>query len=51
MNGPTLTPSVMYHDADAGIKWLTDVLGFTLKSRYKTPDGKIAFAELKNAIS
>ena len=36
----------MYRDADAGIKWLTDVLGFTLKSLYKTPDGKTAFAEL-----
>ena len=46
MNGPTITPSVMYHDAQAGIKWLTEVLGLTLKSLYKTPDGKIAFAEL-----
>jgi uncharacterized glyoxalase superfamily protein PhnB len=46
MNGPTITPSVMYHDAQAGIKWLTEVLGLTLKSLYQTPDGKIAFAEL-----
>lgn len=36
----------MYEDAPAGIKWLTEVLGLTLKSVYKTPDGKVAFAEL-----
>ena len=36
----------MYDDAQAGIKWLTEVLGLTLKSVYKTPDGKVAFAEL-----
>ena len=46
MTGPTLTPSVMYHDAQAGIKWLTDVLGLKLKSIYKMPDGTVAFAEL-----
>jgi uncharacterized glyoxalase superfamily protein PhnB len=36
----------MYHDAQAGIKWLTDVLGLKLKSIYKMPDGTVAFAEL-----
>src|SRR5580698_6938899 len=46
MTGPTITPSVMYHDAQAGIKWLTDVLGLKLKSIYKMPDGTVAFAEL-----
>src|SRR5580698_4387671 len=46
MTGPTITPSVMYHDAQAGIKWLTDVLGLKLKSIYKMPDGSVAFAEL-----
>jgi uncharacterized glyoxalase superfamily protein PhnB len=46
MNGPTLTPSVMYADATAGIQWLTEVLGLKLKSLYQTPDGQTAFAEL-----
>jgi uncharacterized glyoxalase superfamily protein PhnB len=46
MNGQTITSSVIYDDAEAGIKWLTEVLGLTRKSLYKTPDGKVAFAEL-----
>jgi uncharacterized glyoxalase superfamily protein PhnB len=46
MNGQTITSSVVYDDAEAGIKWLTEVLGLTRKSLYKTPDGKVAFAEL-----
>jgi len=46
MSGPTITSSLNYSDAGAGIKWLTEVLGLTLKSLYKTPDGKVAFAEL-----
>jgi uncharacterized glyoxalase superfamily protein PhnB len=46
MNGPTVTSSLLYADPEAGIRWLTEVLGLTLKSLYKTPDGKIAFAEL-----
>src|ERR1700689_3536325 len=46
MSGPTITSSLIYADAEAGIKWLTQVLGLTLKSLYKTPDGKVAFAEL-----
>jgi uncharacterized glyoxalase superfamily protein PhnB len=46
MNGQTITPSLIYDDAEAGIKWLTEILGITRKSLYKTPDGKVAFAEL-----
>jgi uncharacterized glyoxalase superfamily protein PhnB len=46
MNQPTVTPSVVYNDAPAGIDWLTRVLGLKLLSRYPMPDGKIAFAEL-----
>src|SRR5580698_2884756 len=46
MSGPTITSSLIYADAEAGIKWLREVLGLTLKSLYKTPDGKVAFAEL-----
>jgi uncharacterized glyoxalase superfamily protein PhnB len=43
---PTITPSVVYNDASAGIDWLTRILGLKLLSRYPMPDGTIAFAEL-----
>ena len=46
MNEQTITSSVVYDDAEAGIKWLTEVLGLTRKSLYQTPDGTVAFAEL-----
>jgi uncharacterized glyoxalase superfamily protein PhnB len=46
MNGPTLTPSVVYNDPRRGIKWLTEVLGLRLKSLYETPEGGVAFVEL-----
>src|SRR5580658_3911991 len=46
MNGPTIISSLLYADPEAGMRWLTEVLGLTLKSLYKTPDGKVAFAEL-----
>ena len=49
MNGPTVTASVIYNDAGAGINWLTEVLGLTLKSLYKSPDGKVAFAGTRMA--
>jgi uncharacterized glyoxalase superfamily protein PhnB len=44
--GPTVTPSVYYHDAARAIRWLTEVIGFRLVSRYDAPDGAIRFAEL-----
>jgi uncharacterized glyoxalase superfamily protein PhnB len=46
MSSPTVTPSVLYNDAFAGIDWLTRVLGMSLLSRYPMPDGTVAFAEL-----
>jgi uncharacterized glyoxalase superfamily protein PhnB len=46
MDSPTVTPSVIYDNASAGIDWLIRVLGLTLLSRYATPDGSVAFAEL-----
>jgi len=46
VSSPTVTPSVVYDDAFAGIDWLTRVLGMTLLSRYPAPDGSLAFAEL-----
>jgi uncharacterized glyoxalase superfamily protein PhnB len=43
---PTLTPSLVYDDPREGIRWLVDVLGFREASRYESPDGGVAFAEL-----
>ena len=43
---PTLTASLVYDDARQGIRWLVDVLGFTVATLYETPDGGVAFAEL-----
>src|ERR1700689_264394 len=46
MSSPTVTPSVVYNDAFAGIDWVTRVLGMSLLSPYPMPDGPLAFAEL-----
>jgi uncharacterized glyoxalase superfamily protein PhnB len=46
MDSPTVTSSVIYDNASAGIDWLIRVLGLTPLSRYPTPDGSVAFAEL-----
>jgi uncharacterized glyoxalase superfamily protein PhnB len=46
MTSPTVTPSVVYNDASAGIDWLTRILGLKLLSRHPSPDGTVAFAEL-----
>jgi uncharacterized glyoxalase superfamily protein PhnB len=46
MTSPTVTPSVVYTEASAGIDWLTRVLGMKVLSRYPGPDGGVAFAEL-----
>jgi uncharacterized glyoxalase superfamily protein PhnB len=43
---PTLTASLVYDDASEGIRWLVEVLGFSVATRYETPDGTVAFAEL-----
>jgi uncharacterized glyoxalase superfamily protein PhnB len=43
---PTLTPSIPYDDAQRGIRWLTDVLGFGVASMFEAPDGSVAFAQL-----
>ncbi|MGC1459906.1 MAG: VOC family protein [Steroidobacteraceae bacterium] len=46
MNSPTVTPSVVYNDANSAIEWLIRVLGLKLLSRYPLPDGTVTFAEL-----
>jgi len=42
----TLTPSVTYTDARLGIRWLVEVLGFSVGRVFDGPDGGVAFAEL-----
>ena len=46
MQNPTVTSSLVYDDAHRALEWATDVLGLTVKSVYKSPNGGIAFAEL-----
>src|SRR5580658_5135763 len=46
MDSPTVTSSVIYDNAFAGIDWLIRVLGLAPLSRYPAPDGSVAFAEL-----
>lgn len=46
MNAPCLFPTLRYQDADAAIRWLRDVLGFSNHAIYRDDDGKIMHAEL-----
>ncbi|GHE10099.1 VOC family protein [Streptomyces alanosinicus] len=43
---PSIYPSLLYADAKAAIKQLTEALGFTELSVYETEDGKVMHAEL-----
>jgi uncharacterized glyoxalase superfamily protein PhnB len=43
---PTLTPTVNYTAPEAGIQWLTDVLGFHPAGVYRDASGKMVFAQL-----
>ncbi|MGV4985184.1 VOC family protein [Streptomyces sp. NRAIS4] len=43
---PSIYPSLLYADAKAAIKQLTEGLGFTELSVYETEDGKVMHAEL-----
>lgn len=45
-NPVALVPSVLYSDADAGIAWLTSVLGFQEHAVYRGADGVVEHAEL-----
>jgi uncharacterized glyoxalase superfamily protein PhnB len=43
---PTIYPTLLYADAQAAIRLLTEALGFTELSVYETQDGRIMHAEL-----
>ncbi|MEU4931746.1 VOC family protein [Streptomyces yokosukanensis] len=43
---PSIYPSLLYTDAKAAIRQLTEALGFTELSVYETEDGKVMHAEL-----
>jgi uncharacterized glyoxalase superfamily protein PhnB len=45
-NTVTVIPALRYRDADAGIAWLKDVLGFEENAVYRDGSGKVAHAEL-----
>ena len=44
--GVTVFPALLYRDAPAAIRELTDAFGFTVTARYDTEDGRVAHAEL-----
>lgn len=46
MATPRFYPHVHYWDADAGIRWLTDVLGGTLGQGHRNEGGCVVHAEL-----
>jgi len=45
-NTITVIPSVQFRDANAGIQWLKDVLGFTEHAVYRNAEGIVEHAEL-----
>ena len=42
----TVTPYLLYEDADAALEWLAQAFGFRTKDRITGPDGKVAHAEM-----
>jgi uncharacterized glyoxalase superfamily protein PhnB len=43
---PTIYPGLQYADADAGMKWLEDVLGCTRREDHRDDDGNVVHAEM-----
>ncbi|REK90357.1 glyoxalase [Streptomyces inhibens] len=43
---PTMYPTVLYHDAQAAIRQLTEAFGFTVGAKYEGEDGMVLHAEL-----
>ena len=43
---PIFYPGVLYRDADAGMKWLEDVLGCERREDHRDDDGNVVHAEL-----
>ena len=46
MDTPRIFPNLRYRDGNMALRWLTDVVGFTLKTRHDAEDGQPAHAEL-----
>jgi len=44
---PSVWPSVSYTDVDAGVRFLTDVLGFVLTALHRDDDGTVVHAEAR----
>ncbi|HEX7745778.1 MAG TPA: VOC family protein [Micromonosporaceae bacterium] len=44
---PTVWPSVGFTDVDAGVRLLTDVLGFVVTAMYRGDDGTVEHAEAR----
>ena len=42
----TVTPYLLYEDADAALDWLAKAFGFREADRIAGPDGKVAHAEM-----
>ncbi|UKY49429.1 VOC family protein [Streptomyces inhibens] len=43
---PTMYPTVLYRDAQAAIRQLTEAFGFTVGAKYEGEDGMVLHAEL-----
>ena len=43
---PTFYPGLQYRDAEAGMKWLEDVLGCERREDHRDDDGNVVHAEL-----
>ncbi|MDO9562632.1 MAG: VOC family protein [Bradyrhizobium sp.] len=46
IEAPRLYPTLRYRDAEAMIRWLKDVVGFTERVVYRSDDGGLQHAEL-----
>jgi uncharacterized glyoxalase superfamily protein PhnB len=42
----TVTPYLLYEDADGALEWLAKAFGFREQDRVAGPDGKVAHAEM-----
>jgi uncharacterized glyoxalase superfamily protein PhnB len=43
---PIFYPELLYHDADAGMRWLESVLGCERREEHRDDDGNVVHAEL-----
>jgi uncharacterized glyoxalase superfamily protein PhnB len=44
---PTFYPGLQYRDADAGMRWLEEVLGYERREDHRDEDGNVVHAELE----